>query len=297
MIARLITSLAHGTFFGVGAIMAGSLVEKSRRASAMALMFTGLTVANIVDVPFGTFVGQQWGWRSSFVIIAVIGIISLIGIVFLVPRDNEEDGKSSISKELSVLKGGNIWLALFIAMFSFGSVFALFTYITPLLTRVTGFSEHTVSFILVIFGVGVTIGNIIGGKLADWNINKGLLGSMILFLLFFVVLHFIEFSKVLMVPGVFIFGILAFSLVPMLQFRILELSSDAPTLASTLNQSAMNLGNAGGAFIGGLSVAYLPMENLTLVAPIVTLIGLLLFIIQLRLTKYEEENKDSSISV
>lgn len=213
------------------------------------------------------------------------------------PKDSGDGKKSSMTKELSVLKRGNIWLALLIAMFSFGSVFALFTYITPILTKVTGFNEHTVSLILVIFGVGVTIGNIIGGKLADWNINRGLLGSMILFLLFFIILHFIEFSKTLMIPGVFIFGILAFSLVPMLQFRILELSSDAPTLASTLNQSAMNLGNAGGAFIGGLSIAYLPMKDLTLVAPLVTLIGLLLFILQLKLSKYEVENEDNSMTI
>lgn len=295
LMARLITSLAHGTFFGVGAIMAANLVEQSRRASAMALMFTGLTVSNVVGVPFGTFIGQQWGWRSSFIIIALIGVISLLGIICLVPKDNKQEDKSSIKKELAVLKRGDIWLALLVAMFSFGSVFALFTYITPILTKVTGYSEHSVSFLLVIFGVGVTIGNILGGKLADWNINRALLLSLIVFLSFFVVLYFVQFSEILMVPGVLVFGILAFSLVPMLQFRILDLSSDAPTLASTLNQSAMNLGNAGGAFIGGISIAYLPISDLALIAPIITLIGLALFILQLRISKYKLEYEDSPI--
>ncbi|MGG0739611.1 MFS transporter [Niallia taxi] len=281
MASRLLTSLAHGSFFGVGAIMAASLVEYSRRASAMALMFTGLTVANIIGVPFGTFVGQQFGWRSSFLIIAIIGFITLIGIYMLVPKPKEQKN-TDLKKELAVLKNNQLWLALLIAMFCFGSVFTLFTYITPILTDVTGFQSHAVSWMLVVFGLGVTVGNIVGGKLADWNINLSLQYILVVFILYFFVLYVLQFSMILMIPGIFIFGVLAFSMVPMLQFRILGLSAEAPTIASTLNQSAMNLGNAGGAFAGGLSVTYLPLHDLVLVAPIITVIGFILLFVQMR---------------
>ncbi len=281
MASRLLTSLAHGSFFGVGAIMAASLVEYSRRASAMALMFTGLTVANIIGVPFGTFVGQQFGWRSSFLIIAIIGFITLIGIYMLVPKPKERKN-TDLKKELAVLKNKQLWLALLIAMFCFGSVFTLFTYITPILTDVTGFQSNAVSWMLVVFGLGVTVGNIVGGKLADWNINLSLQYILIVFILYFFVLYVLQFSMILMIPGIFIFGVLAFSMVPMLQFRILGLSAEAPTIASTLNQSAMNLGNAGGAFAGGLSVTYLPLHDLVLVAPITTVIGFILLFVQMR---------------
>lgn len=281
MASRLLTSLAHGSFFGVGAIMAASLVEYSRRASAMALMFTGLTVANIIGVPFGTFVGQQFGWRSSFLIIAIIGFITLIGIYMLVPKPKEQKN-TDLKKELAVLKNNQLWLALLIAMFCFGSVFTLFAYITPILTDVTGFQSHAVSWMLVVFGLGVTVGNIVGGKLADWNINLSLQYILVVFILYFFVLYVLQFSMILMIPGIFIFGVLAFSMVPMLQFRILGLSAEAPTIASTLNQSAMNLGNAGGAFAGGLSVTYLPLHDLVLVAPIITVIGFILLFVQMR---------------
>ena len=281
MASRLLTSLAHGSFFGVGAIMAASLVEYSRRASAMALMFTGLTVANIIGVPFGTFVGQQFGWRSSFLIIAIIGFITLIGIYMLVPKPKEQKS-TDLKKELAVLKNNQLWLALLIALFCFGSVFTLFTYITPRLTDVTGFQSNAVSWMLVVFGLGVTVGNILGGKLADWNINLSLQYILVVFILYFFVLYVLQFSMILMIPGIFIFGVLAFSMVPMLQFRILGLSAEAPTIASTLNQSAMNLGNAGGAFAGGLSVTYLPLHDLVLVAPIITIIGFILLFVQMR---------------
>ncbi|MFT8322667.1 MAG: MFS transporter [Bacillus sp. (in: firmicutes)] len=284
MASRLITSLAHGSFFGVGAIMAANLVEYSRRASAMALMFAGLTVSNILGVPFGTFIGQQLGWRSSFFIIAIIGFITLIGIFLLVPK-NDQQKKINIKQELVVLKSGNLWLALLIAMFSFGSVFTLVTYITPILTDVTGYHSSTVSWLLVVFGLGVTIGNMVGGKMADWNINKSLFISLIALVVYLFLFYFFQFSVILMVPGIFIFGVLAFAMIPMLQFRILGVSADAPTLASTLNQSALNLGNAGGAFIGGMSIKYLPLKDLVLVAPFITLIGLFLFYMQVKMTK------------
>lgn len=280
MLSRVVTALAHGSFFGLGAIMAASLVPKNKQASAMALMFSGLTVANIVGVPFGTFVGQRLGWRASFLIISLIGIVAVLGLFFLVPKQ-ENKQKSSLLTELAVLKSGQLWVTLLISLFSFGSVFAFFTYITPVLQNITGFGDHAVDFTLVVFGIGVTIGNLIGGRLADWRLNESLIGLLVALELFFLILFFIQSNAILMVLAVFLFGILAFAQSPILQFRSMVLSEDAPLLSSTLNQSAMNVGNASGAFFGGLSVSFLPLNYLALTAPLLSLVGLILLLLQL----------------
>lgn len=280
MLNRVVTALAHGSFFGLGAIMAASLVPKNKQASAMALMFSGLTVANIVGVPFGTFVGQRLGWRASFLIISLIGIVAVLGLFFLVPKQ-ENKQKSSLLTELAVLKNGQLWVTLLISLFSFGSVFAFFTYITPVLQNITGFGDHAVDFTLVVFGIGVTIGNLIGGRLADWRLNESLIGLLVALELFFLILFFIQSNAILMVLAVFLFGILAFAQSPILQFRSMVLSEDAPLLSSTLNQSAMNVGNASGAFFGGLSVSFLPLNYLALTAPLLSLVGLILLLLQL----------------
>ncbi|GGH83126.1 DHA1 family inner membrane transport protein [Pullulanibacillus pueri] len=295
MTSRVVTALAHGSFFGMGAIMAASLVAPNRQASAMALMFSGLTVSNIVGVPFGTFVGQHLGWRASFFIIALIGIVALLGLYFLVPK-KEASEKASLVNELAVLKNGRLWLTLLISLFSISSVFALFTYISPILMQVTGFHESAVSLILVIFGVGVTVGNVVGGKLADWHINKAIISSLIVFELFFVLLYFMQFNKLWMVLGVFLFGVIAFAMLPSLQYRSMLVSKDAPTLSSTLNQSAMNVGNATGAFVGGLSVAYLPLKHLVFIAPLLSLIGFILLILQLSMTRKKTDPLSTTVS-
>ncbi|RYM05662.1 MFS transporter [Sporolactobacillus sp. THM7-7] len=284
MTSRVVTALAHGSFFGLGAIMAASLVPKNKQASAMALMFSGLTVANILGVPFGTLIGQQLGWRASFFIIAIIGVIALLGIFFLVPK-TEQKQQSTLLKELTALKGGQIWITLLISLFSFSSVFAFFTYVSPVLIHVTGFSEHAVALTLVVFGIGVTIGNVIGGRLADWRLNTSLVTLLVILEVFFVFLFLIQYNPTLMVLAVFLFGVIAFAQTPILQYRSMVFSDQAPTLSSTLNQSAMNLGNASGAFAGGLSVAFFPLNYLALTAPLLSLIGLALLLIQLEQIK------------
>lgn len=284
MLSRVVTALAHGSFFGLGAIIATSLVEPKRQASAMALMFSGLAVSNIIGVPFGTIIGQQWGWRASFAIIAVIGVIAFLGILFFVPNKNTHP-TGSVRKELSILKTGKLWMSLLISTFSFSSVFAFFTYISPVLREVSGYHDLGVAVILVIFGVGVTIGNLVGGRLADWNMDKGLIIIILAMIGWYIILFFMQFSYYLIPFGVFIFGIIAFSVGPSLQFRTMQVSKDAPTLASTLNQSAMNVGNALGAFVGGIIVALLPIQWLVLIAPLLTLIGFILLLIQLKQTK------------
>ncbi|MBM0868613.1 MFS transporter, DHA1 family, inner membrane transport protein [Staphylococcus auricularis] len=286
MTSRIITSLAHGSFFGIGSILAASMVSPSKRASAMALMFMGLSMSNILGVPFGTLIGQGLGWKMTFAVIAVIGTIALIGIIVLVPSQKEQI-QSSVINELKVLKDKRLWLTLAITLFGFSSVFAYFSYISEVLTDVSGVPENLISYILIIFGIGVTLGNVVGGKLADWDVNRALRIIFVLFILYFVALYFIQMNSVVMVAGVFLFGLIGFSMSPSLQFKSTLVSQDAPTLASTLNQSAFNLGNALGAYVGGVVIDLLPVSSLSLVAPVLTFIGLIFLLITMRVEKHD----------
>ncbi|PTE76825.1 MFS transporter [Staphylococcus gallinarum] len=287
MTSRIITSLAHGSFFGIGSILAASMVNPEKRASAMALMFMGLSLSNILVVPFGTLVGQNFGWQMTFIIISIIGVLALIGIIIFVPM-RRETVKSSVLKELKILKEKRLWLTLAVTLFGFSSVFAYFTYISSTLTDVSHVPENLISYLLIIFGVGVTLGNIVGGKLADWNLNKALKIIFVVFILYFILLYFVQTSGILMVAGIFFFGLIGFSMSPSLQFKSTLISKDAPTLASTLNQSAFNLGNALGAFIGGVVVTNLPLASLSLIAPILTVIGLIFLFISIAVERKED---------
>ncbi|ELJ9306020.1 MFS transporter [Staphylococcus pseudintermedius] len=293
MLSRIVTSLAHGSFFGIGSILAASMVASQYRASAMALMFMGLSLSNILGVPFGTLIGQKLGWHMTFLIIAVIGVIALIGIMMFVPM-SKEMRTASIKDELRILKEKRLWLTLGMTLFGFSSVFAYFTYISSVLIDVTHIPEQFISSILIVFGVGVTLGNIVGGKLADWNLNKALMSIFIIFVLYFGLLYFIQFHPIIMVIGVFLFGFIGFSMSPSLQYKSTLISQEAPTLSSTLNQSAFNIGNALGAFIGGLVVSTLPIASLSLIAPLLTLIGLVFLLWSIAVEQKEQVNTHSN---
>ncbi|MFW2424307.1 MFS transporter [Staphylococcus cohnii subsp. cohnii] len=286
MTSRIITSLAHGSFFGIGSILAASMVKPEKRASAMALMFIGLSMSNILGVPFGTLIGQSFGWPMTFIIISIIGALALIGIIIFVPM-KKETVKSSVLNELKILKEKRLWLTLAVTLFGFSSVFAYFTYISTVLIDVSHVQENLISYLLIIFGIGVTLGNVVGGKLADWNLNKALKMIFSAFILYFILLYFVQMNGLLMVAGIFFFGLIGFSMSPSLQYKSTLISQDAPTLASTLNQSAFNLGNALGAFIGGVVVTNLPVASLSLIAPILTLIGLIFLFINIAVEKKE----------
>lgn len=286
MTSRIITSLAHGSFFGIGSILAASMVKPEKRASAMALMFMGLSMSNILGVPFGTLIGQNFGWPMTFIIISVIGALALIGIIIFVPM-KKETVKSSVLNELKILKEKRLWLTLAVTLFGFSSVFAYFTYISTVLIDVSHVQENLISYLLIIFGIGVTLGNVVGGKLADWNLNKALKIIFSVFILYFILLYFVQMNGLLMVAGIFFFGLIGFSMSPSLQYKSTLISQDAPTLASTLNQSAFNLGNALGAFIGGVVVTNLSVASLSLIAPILTVIGLIFLFINIAIEKKE----------
>ncbi|PLZ01682.1 MFS transporter [Burkholderia sp. WAC0059] len=276
MIARVVTSFAHGSFFGIGAVVAASLVPAEKRASAIALMFTGLTLANVLGVPFGTFVGQQFGWRVTFWIVSGFGVLSLLGVTALVPN-RHDSGPTGLGHEVRVLRDPQVWLALGMTVLGFGGVFVVFTYIAPILEQVSGFSPRAVTLILVLFGLGLTCGNTLGGKLADRALMPSLMGILALLALVMAVFSKTSHLPVAAAVTVFVWGIAAFATVPPLQMRVVEKAAAAPHLASTLNIGAFNVGNAGGAWLGGLAIAHgFSLDMLPWVAAAVSVAALLM---------------------
>lgn len=254
MIARIITALCHGAFFGIGSVVAASLVPPNRRASAVALMFTGLTLANVLGVPLGTALGQAAGWRSTFWAVTVIGVVALIGLWRALPHQHDQE-KADLRSELRAMRGAGVWLALSTTVFFSASVFALFTYIAPMLGEVTGVSPTGVTWTLLLIGLGLTIGNIVGGKLADWRLGTTLTG---VFISLAVLASLFSFTAGALIPAeitLFLWAMAAFAAVPALQINVMAFGKDAPNLISTLNIGAFNLGNALGAWVGGVVIS------------------------------------------
>jgi MFS transporter, DHA1 family, inner membrane transport protein len=282
MAARLIGALAHGTFFGVGSVLAANLVPHNKRAGAVSVMMAGLTIANILGVPFGTFIGQQLGWRASFGAIVVMGVITLVGIAALIPAVRQEHA-SSLGQEIRALLQPRLQLVLLTGAIGCSSLFLVFTYIAPLLEQVTGVLEPHVPWYLVVFGFGVTLGNLVGGKLADWKLMPSLLGIFAVLTLILAAFTFTDRHPATAMITIFVWGVVSFAVLPGLQLRIMTLAKEAPSLASTSNHSALNVGNAGGAFFGGWVITHAGLSALPWVASIVTLLGLGLAIISFRL--------------
>ena len=275
--ARIITALTHGTFFGVGAVIASNLVPPNRRAAAVSIMMAGLTIANIIGVPLGTFIGQRMGWRASFAMIAIIGVVALIGILIFIPRIRQ-DKPASLAQQISSLAQPKLLLYLLIGALGNAGLFAVFTYIAPLLVQVSGFAEHSVTWILVLFGCGVTIGNIVGGRLADWKLTPSLLGLYFAICIILTIFTFPVHHPIAAVLTIFLWGVASFAVMPGLQVRIMSLAKTAPALASTSSHSAGNLGNAVGAFIGGWVITHLGITALPWVGALLVGMGLLIAI-------------------
>jgi MFS transporter, DHA1 family, inner membrane transport protein len=276
LLARVITALAHGTFFGVGAVVATSLVAPDRRASAISIMFTGLTIATLLGVPAGAWLGLHFGWRSTFWAVAAIGVVAMIVIGALVPASHDNGKGIAVRDELRAIANPSVLLGLVMTVLGFAGVFTVFTYIQPMLTEVTGFAESAVSPILLIFGIGLIAGNLLGGKLADRKLMPAVLLTLVGLIVVLCVMTFALHSKMLTVLFVGLLGVAAFATVPPLQLWVLHKANDAQSLASSLNIGAFNLGNALGAWLGGVVVARGPgLGALTWVAALVTLAGLL----------------------
>ncbi|MFF4255497.1 MFS transporter [Streptomyces sp. NPDC001663] len=254
LIGRVISSLAHGAFFGIGSVVAAGLVAPEKKASAISLMFTGLTVANIVGVPLGTYIGQAAGWRVTFAAVAALGIVGLLGVAKLVPETGRPES-NDIRSEFAAFRNVQVWIAMAMTILGFGGVFAAITYITPMMTEVAGYSAGAVTWLLVLFGVGMFLGNLVGGRFADRALMPMLftaLGALSLALLLFTATAH---NKVLAAITLTLIGALGFATVPPLQKWVLDQASAAPTLASAANIGAFNLGNALAAWLGGVVIS------------------------------------------
>lgn len=254
---RIVASLAHGAFFGIGAIVAAGLVAPQKKAGAIAMMFTGLTVANVVGVPLGTVVGQNAGWRLTFFLIAGLGVLAVLGIAALVPRLPEEPRaeRARVSGELAAFRNPQVLLAMGMTVLGFGGVFTMNTYLAPMMTDVTGFAPSSVTWLLVLFGIGMVIGNLVGGRYADRALMPLLYVSLSALAIVLALMPFAAHSKAAAAVAVPLIGAFGFASVPPLQKRVLDQTSDAPTLASAVNIGAFNLGNAIAAWLGGLVIA------------------------------------------
>ncbi|MFE7859906.1 MFS transporter [Streptomyces sp. NPDC057403] len=251
---RVVASLAHGAFFGIGSVVAAGLVAPEKKASAISLMFTGLTVANIVGVPLGTYIGQAAGWRVTFAAVAVLGVAGLLGVARLVPETGRPES-ASVRTELAAFRNAQVWIAMAMTVLGFGGVFAAVTYITPMMTEVAGYSAGAVTWLLVLFGAGMFLGNLVGGRFADRALMPMLftaLGALSLTLLLFTATAH---HKVLAAVTLTLVGALGFATVPPLQKWVLDQASAAPTLASAANIGAFNLGNALAAWLGGVVIS------------------------------------------
>ncbi|MEU0394019.1 MFS transporter [Streptomyces sp. NPDC006208] len=251
---RVVASLAHGAFFGIGSVVAADLVAPGKKAGAIAMMFTGLTVANVVGVPLGTFIGQSAGWRATFFIVAALGVLGLAGVAKLVPDMPKPEGVR-LRHELAAFRNTQVLLAMAMTVLGFGGVFAAITYITPMMTEVAGFADSSVTWLLVLFGLGMVGGNLVGGRFADKHLMPLLYVTLsalsVVLGLFTVTAH----HKFLAAVSIALIGALGFATVPPLQKRVLDHAHGAPTLASAVNIGAFNLGNALSAWLGGIVIA------------------------------------------
>ncbi|UXI04542.1 MFS transporter [Photobacterium sp. TY1-4] len=279
--ARILTGLAHGVFFSIGSTIATGLVTKEKAASAIAIMFTGLTVALVTGVPLGTYIGQSFGWQATFLTVALLGLIALIGSALLIPARLRQSPAAKLSSQLKVLIQPRLLLVYAITALGYGGTFTAFTFLTPILEQISGFNANAISLIMLVYGVSVAAGNIWGGKMADKMgpiraltlIFSGLAGVLVLF-------HFTAVHPIAAVATILIWGAFAFGNVPGLQVYVVKLAEkytpDAVDVASGLNIAAFNIGIALGAWGGGHIVAEAGLMHTPWVGAVVVLVALLL---------------------
>ncbi|MBH3058438.1 MFS transporter [Serratia marcescens] len=290
VVARLLTGLAHGVFFSIGSTIATSLVAKEKAASAIAIMFGGLTVALVTGVPLGTFIGQQFGWRETFLAVSLIGAVATLASIILVPSNIKNQGSAGVREQLKVLTHPRLLLIYAITALGYGGVFTTFTFLAPMMQELAGFSAPTVSWILLAYGVAVAVGNIWGGKLADRHGAVRALSFIfaalaVLLLLFqFTASHSIAALLTVIVMGVFAFGN-----VPGLQVYVVQKAAqytpNAVDVASGLNIAAFNIGIALGSVIGGQTVASLGLAQTPWIGALIVVVALLLVSLSGRLDK------------
>ncbi len=250
MVARVVTSLNHGAFFGVGSVVAAGVVPPEKRASAVAAMFMGLTLANVIGVPLAPWIGEVFGWRTAFGGIALWGLITMAALRFALPNIGRDEGGNMVA-ELGVLKRRDVLIALALTAIGSSAMFTVFTYIAPILRDAAGAGTLFVTAMLVIYGLGLTIGNWLGGVFADRSIDRTLIVSLVGLAATLVIFAAAMYQPLAAAITIFAWGVATFAIVPPLQMRVMEAASDSPNLASAVNIGAFNLGNAVGAAVGG----------------------------------------------
>lgn len=281
--ARVLTSLAHGTFFGVGAVVATSLVPANRQASAIATMFNGLAVATLLGVPAGAWLGLHVGWHAAFWAVTAVGLLAMLAVAWLVPATRGAAAPVALGTELRAIASTPVLLGLATTVFGFAGVFVVYTYIEPLLTRVAGFTDAAVSPILLVFGVGMLIGNPLGGRLADRALAPALLGSLAALAAVLLALGLLLAQPWPMVLLTGLLGLAMFATVAPLQLWVLRKATDAPSLASSLNIGAFNLANALGAWLGSETIARgYGLAALPWAAALITVAGIAIALLAVR---------------
>ncbi|OAN43540.1 MFS transporter [Microbacterium sp. H83] len=253
-VSRLLAGLPHGAYFGIGALVAADVMGPGNRAKGVAFILTGLTVANVVGVPLGTFLGQQWGWRVAFAVVALVFALATLSIAFFVPRHPGSPGRT-MRQELGVFRIPQVWFALGIGSIGFGGFFAVYSYIAPLVTDVAGSPEWVVPIVLVLMGLGMTAGNLVGGHLADIDLRRTLLVGLATLAAVLGLLAALSFWIVTLCILVVVVGFVSSVLSPTIQTRLMDVAGDNQSIAAALNHSALNIGNSLGAFLGGVVIA------------------------------------------
>lgn len=252
--SRFLAGLPHGAYFGIGALVAADVMGPGKRAKGVAFILTGLTIANVVGVPLGTFLGQQFGWRTAFAVVALVFALATVCIGFFVPEHPGSPGRT-MREELGVFRIPQVWFALGIGSIGFGGFFAVYSYIAPLVTDVAGSPEWAVPIVLVLMGLGMTAGNIVGGHLADIDLRRTLLIGLATLALVLGLLGALSFWIVTLSVLVFVVGFVSSVLSPTIQTRLMDVAGDNQSIAAALNHSALNIGNSLGAFLGGVVIA------------------------------------------
>lgn len=280
LVARVISAFSHGVFMSIGSTIAADLVPENRRASAISIMFTGLTVATVTGVPFGTFIGQQFGWRIAFMVIVAVGILAFIANSILVPANLRKGARTSLKDQLKLVTNGPLLLIFIITALGYGGTFVVFTYLSPLLQNVTGFKEEIVAVILLVYGIAIAIGNMLGGKLSNKNPIKALFYMFIVQAIILFILYFTAPFKIVGLATIFFMGLMAFMNVPGLQVYVVILAErfvpTAVDVASAINIAAFNAGIALGSFLGGLVTDSIGLIHTTWIGALMVLVAVLL---------------------
>lgn len=289
LIARFLSGLPHGAFFGIGAVVAAKLAKPGKSAQAISMMFTGLTLANVIGVPLGTYFGQHFSWNVSFLMVGFVGVLAVLSILFWMP-DLPKSSSNGLRKDLKVFKRLELWMVVLLTTIGTGGFFAWYSYIAPLITNVAGHPESMVSYAMIIAGIGMVIGNLLGGKLAEvFSPINAVLMSLVAMVFVLIANTYLADDKIAILILTFIISMVAFTLATPIQLAMIHTAKGSEMLGSSMNQSAFNMGNAFGAFFAGIPIALgFGFTSATLVGAVMAGAGVIIAIVIITMRKRKE---------